>query len=95
MVCSNSLASWPQGARPGDRPLGSGRRMPLHRVPAYLDGPLCGGATIIPEGRFDRLVPHPRLQVSSPVDRIPAADGTKPPGRFHFRNLLVYGRKNY
>ena len=29
------------------------------------------------------------------IERIPGADKTKPPGRFHFRNFLVYGKKLY
>jgi hypothetical protein len=29
------------------------------------------------------------------IERLPAADKTQAPGRFHFRNFLVYGRKLY
>jgi hypothetical protein len=29
------------------------------------------------------------------IERMPSADKSKPPGRFHFRNFLVYGNKLY
>ena len=29
------------------------------------------------------------------IERLPGADKTQAPGRFHFRNFLVYGRKLY
>ena len=29
------------------------------------------------------------------IERVPGEDKTKPPGRFHFRNFLVYGKKLY
>jgi len=29
------------------------------------------------------------------IERLPGTDKTKPPGRFHFRNFLVYGAKLY
>jgi len=29
------------------------------------------------------------------IERLPGTDKTKPPGRFHFRNFLVYGWKRY
>jgi hypothetical protein len=29
------------------------------------------------------------------IERIPNGDKSKPPGRFHFRNFLVYGQRLY
>ena len=29
------------------------------------------------------------------IERLPGTDKTQPPGRFHFRNFLVYGTKLY
>jgi hypothetical protein len=29
------------------------------------------------------------------IERVPGEDRTRPPGRFHFRNFLVYGKKLY
>jgi hypothetical protein len=29
------------------------------------------------------------------IERLPGKDAAQPPGRFHFRNFLVYGKKLY
>lgn len=68
------------------------------KVSASLDG-----KTWTELARFDKAQAVFRVDLAGKavkaryvrIERVPGEDKTKPPGRFHFRNFLVYGSKLY
>jgi hypothetical protein len=71
-------------------------------VPLQVSVSLDGNAWT-PVAAFDKTEPVFRVDLTAKpvtarhvrVERVPGAAGSQPPGRFHFRSFLVYGRKNY